>query len=98
MLTWALIYPIDVIKSIIQSDLSDNTLRQKDVFNRLIYEKGVSSLYKGISICLVRAFFVSAVFFNVNEFFKNYLKELNLNINCSNSDNNIIYNNIGNII
>jgi hypothetical protein len=80
MLTWALMYPIDVIKTIIQSDISDNTLKQRDVLNKLIKEKGISSLYKGISICLIRAFFVSAVFFNVNEFFKIYLKELSLNL------------------
>ena len=81
MITWGLVYPIDVIKTKIQGDLSDDTKKQKEILKGFINDKGFSSLYRGMSTCLVIAFFVNCVFFYVDEFFSNYLKKLNLNYN-----------------
>lgn len=68
-------YPMDVMKTLIQSDKGENTLRQKEVIKRLLAKNGFFALFKGVETCLVRAFLVNAVFFYVNEIFSNYLKE-----------------------
>jgi hypothetical protein len=81
MLIWSVVYPFDIIKTTIQSDLSNKTLKQKEILLKFINDKGFFSLYNGMSTCLIRAFFVNAVFFYVNEFLENYLKNLNLKIN-----------------
>jgi len=76
MITWGLVYPIDVIKTKIQGDLSEKTLRQKETLIRFISDNGFCALYKGMSLCLLRAFSINAIFFYVNEFCVNYLKNL----------------------
>lgn len=70
-----MIYPIDLMKTIIQGDRSEVTLRQKDILKKIINDKGYLSLYKGMTTCVTRAFFVNGVFFYVNETCSIYLKQ-----------------------
>ena len=60
MSSWLLTYPLDTIKTRIQSNSSKS-------FNRFII---MGNLFKGLNICLIRAFFVNSVGFYTYEYFK----------------------------
>jgi hypothetical protein len=68
--TWALVYPVDVIKTRIQT--ADLNMRSKDrrVFRlgrQLVRENGWKYLYRGLGVTMVRAFPVNAIIFPVYE-------------------------------
>lgn len=66
--TWALAYPFDTLKTHLQTlpaSAGSHERGMLTVAQRLVYEHGVSSLYRGLSTCLVRAFPVNAVTFLV---------------------------------
>ena len=66
--TWALAYPFDTLKTHLQTlpaSAGSHERGMLTVAQRLVSEHGVSSLYRGLSTCLVRAFPVNAVTFLV---------------------------------
>ncbi|XP_015433086.1 PREDICTED: mitochondrial basic amino acids transporter-like [Dufourea novaeangliae] len=62
--SWALTYPIDVIKSRIQAN-GDRYTGMIDCFRRSVRTEGYSCLYKGLSSTILRAFPTNAVTFTV---------------------------------
>ena len=61
--TWTLLYPVDLVKTKIQSDSLDNPKYKNsvDCFRQMLKEgKGIKSFYLGFDIMIVRAFFVNA--------------------------------------
>jgi len=69
-LTWMIIYPLDVIKSRIQTGPLERELRRGmwTVGRDIVEEKGWRGLFRGLGITLVRAFPVNAIIFPVYEF------------------------------
>ncbi|OLY82778.1 Mitochondrial ornithine transporter 1 [Smittium mucronatum] len=81
ILSWLIIFPIDLVKSVYQKDLltdssSKKTYRQ--VFLQIKKEYGFKGFYRGISVTLFRAFPLHALNFTVYEYMKerisNYYK------------------------
>lgn len=69
-LTWGIAYPVDVIKSRIQTaplNTPREDLRILSMAKKIIAERGVAYLYRGISVTLVRAFPVNGTIFPVYE-------------------------------
>jgi solute carrier family 25 (mitochondrial carnitine/acylcarnitine transporter), member 20/29 len=68
--SWALVYPIDTIKTA-QQGMRDcrhpQALSMAKKAAALYKEAGVSRFYRGISVCMIRAFSVNAVIFPVYE-------------------------------
>lgn len=64
---WLSIYPIDVIKSSVQSDHSDPTKRKYsgmiDAARKIHAEHGVKGYFRGIAPCLARSFPANAATF-----------------------------------
>lgn len=75
MCYWMAIYPIDCIKSRMQSDnLSNPTFKgTRQTFLYLSRNYGVASLFKGLGPCLVRAPLVNSAAFAFNELFIKYI-------------------------
>lgn len=70
-LTWAIVYPIDLIKSKVQTAPLDTPFRELRMWNigRAIVEKnGFRYLFRGLGITLIRAFPVNGTIFPVYEF------------------------------
>lgn len=70
-LTWALAYPVDVIKSRVQTaslDTPFSQLRMGKIGAELVRQHGVRYLYRGLGITLVRAFPVNGTIFPVYEY------------------------------
>jgi Mitochondrial carrier protein len=70
-LTWALVYPVDVIKSQIQTAPLDTPLRDLrmwTVAQAIVSRHGYRYLFRGLGITLVRAFPVNGTIFPVYEF------------------------------
>ena len=76
MITWGSTYPFDTVKTIMQGSKCGENLKQMEVFNTLIYNYGIVSLYKGLTTTLIRAFFTNAVIFYVNELCQSFFKNL----------------------
>jgi len=75
-LSWASIYPIDVIKTRIQtSPLECSTPRMRTMWKILIREGGVKALFRGIGITVFRAFAVNGIIFPVYEFVSMQLED-----------------------
>jgi hypothetical protein len=55
-LAWALVFPIDVCKSRMQTDHAKETPALSTVMRRVLREEGVGALYRGCSAALMRAF------------------------------------------
>eukprot|EP01130_Rhizamoeba_saxonica_P011035 TRINITY_DN4569_c0_g1_i1.p1 TRINITY_DN4569_c0_g1~~TRINITY_DN4569_c0_g1_i1.p1 ORF type:complete len:214 (+),score=20.64 TRINITY_DN4569_c0_g1_i1:329-970(+) len=72
---WLTMYPVDVVKSRIQSDHLDPRKRQyknmRHVFRSIYRTEGMAGFYKGFSICMLRSFPVNALSFVVYERAKN---------------------------
>ena len=69
-LSWAVIYPIDVIKSRVQTAPLDAPWSQRSMaaITRRIFEiNGGRSLYRGVVLTVIRAFPVNAIIFSVYE-------------------------------
>jgi len=64
-LTWAIVYPVDVIKTHIQT--SNKTMGLISTTRQLVQQHGVRYLFRGLSIALVRAFPVNGTIFPVYE-------------------------------
>lgn len=63
-LSWAIVYPIDLIKSRIQAlplDCSKNERSTMQIGKNILQESGWKALYRGFGITVVRAFPVNAV-------------------------------------
>jgi solute carrier family 25 carnitine/acylcarnitine transporter 20/29 len=70
-LTWAIVYPIDVIKTTVQTAALDAPLSTLSIFNvgkRLAAQHGWRYLWRGLGITLIRAFPVNGTIFPVYEF------------------------------
>jgi len=69
--SWIMIYPIDVIKTRIQTapmDAPPQTLKMIPVGTAIIQQHGWRSLFRGLSVTLFRAFPVNMIIFPVYEF------------------------------
>jgi len=70
-LTWAIVYPIDVIKSWVQTaplDTPFRDLRMYTVGKAIVEKNGIRYLFRGLGITLIRAFPVNGTIFPVYEF------------------------------
>ena len=70
-ITWGIVYPVDVIKSQIQTaplDKPFRELRMVTVGQDLVARHGVRYLFRGLGITLIRAFPVNGTIFPVYEF------------------------------
>lgn len=69
---WTVVYPIDVIKTRIQTSSFDSTRPQDRkiwfVANQIIKERGIRSMFRGLGITIARAFPVNGIIFPVYEF------------------------------
>ncbi|KAJ1556514.1 Mitochondrial carrier protein ymc2, partial [Cladochytrium tenue] len=74
---WLVIYPIDVVKSKIQTDSLDRASRQftssLDCFRKVWAREGTAGLYRGFGTCLLRAGPANAVTFVTYEAAMNFL-------------------------
>jgi solute carrier family 25 (mitochondrial carnitine/acylcarnitine transporter), member 20/29 len=69
IVTWASIYPLDVIKTRIQAEGWKDRWTKRNRFSRnsfamgriLFKEEGLQALYRGLTVCSIRAFFVNAI-------------------------------------
>lgn len=70
IITWASIYPLDVIKTRIQAEAwnvgqadrpRSTTSGASTVARTILTQVGVKGLYRGLMVCSVRAFFVNAI-------------------------------------
>jgi solute carrier family 25 carnitine/acylcarnitine transporter 20/29 len=71
ILAWGVSYPFDTMKTIIQG--RDGEIKQYALLKELVCNSGINSLFKGLSPALVRAFFVNAAVFYLNEILHLYL-------------------------
>ena len=77
-ISWFITHPLDTVKTIIQmGDLKENTLRQKEVIDKLCQEgflKGIISSYRGGLPSVLCQVLACSTFFIVYELMKNELK------------------------
>ena len=71
---WGVPYPIDTIKSTIQTLPKDSKHTMLSVGRQIIREQGVKGLYRGFSVTMVRACPGNAVCFMVTEQIANSIK------------------------
>jgi solute carrier family 25 carnitine/acylcarnitine transporter 20/29 len=70
-LTWAIVYPFDVIKTQIQTapiDTPKNERTISAVFSKIVKEHGWKHLFRGLSVTCLRAFPVNGIIFPVYEY------------------------------
>ena len=70
-LTWGIVYPVDVIKTRIQTAPLDATSQELGVVritSQIIAQHGWRYLFRGLSVALIRAFPVNGTIFPVYEF------------------------------
>jgi len=75
-LTWALIYPFDVIKTRIQTAPLDTPIEKRRIvfiFRQVMHEHGWRFFFRGLGVTLLRAFPVNAIIFPVYEITLEYL-------------------------
>lgn len=69
--TWSLIFPADTLKSIAQTEpLAPSKRRYTgyfDMVSKVVKKHGIKHLYRGLDVCLMRAFPVNAVTFSCYE-------------------------------
>lgn len=74
---WAMIFPIDTTKSLIQKDVVQNIFRKRDGLkpNPLVSRKIVVNrlMYRGLGISVTRSFIVNMVFFSTFEFLMSHI-------------------------
>lgn len=78
-ISWGVIYPVDVIKSIIQTspiNTPKHQLTTSYVAMNILKERGFLFFYKGLSITIFRAFPVNAATFYVYELLQKYFRQL----------------------
>lgn len=78
---WLVVFPLDCLKSIEQTDslLKDKRLYKGylDLVSKVVKRDGFANLYKGLDVCLMRAFPVNAVTFLFYEIARNEINQLN---------------------
>lgn len=74
-ITWGFIYPIDVIKTHIQTSKFSQQVSIFGVARKIIQTHGWKHLFRGITITLVRAFPVNGTIFPVYEFTLMHIKD-----------------------
>lgn len=70
-LTWAMIYPFDVIKTKIQTSPLDTPAAERTILNvgrNIVRKNGVRALFRGLDVTIIRAFPVNATVFPVYEY------------------------------
>mmetsp|Transcript_8435 Transcript_8435/g.17556 ORF Transcript_8435/g.17556 Transcript_8435/m.17556 type:complete len:352 (+) Transcript_8435:165-1220(+) len=70
-LTWAIVYPFDVIKTQIQTAPIDTPRQERTiaaVYATIVKENGSKHLFRGLSVTCARAFPVNAIIFPVYEY------------------------------
>ena len=70
-LTWIMIYPFDIIKTRIQTAPMDTPLEKRRLLRvgrDIVRKEGVSALFRGLNVTIMRAFPVNAIVFPVYEF------------------------------
>ena len=70
-LTWAVIYPFDVIKTKIQTFPMDTPLEKRRIFavgQDIVQKRGFSALFRGLNVTIIRAFPVNGIIFPVYEY------------------------------
>lgn len=78
-LTWAVIYPFDIIKTRIQTAPIDTPLQERRILTvarNAIETGGVKSLFRGLNITVIRAFPVNGIIFPVYEYILMKITEL----------------------
>lgn len=78
-LTWAVIYPFDIIKTRIQTGPIDAPLEERRIYavaRNMVQKSGVKSLFRGLNITVIRAFPVNAIIFPVYEYVLMKISEL----------------------
>ena len=80
LLFWLLFFPIDVIKSSIQSDSPQKELRRyngvADAYRKLYAEGGYKRFYQGFSPCMMRAMPANAVYCLILRSYQNTFNDL----------------------
>ena len=70
--TWMLVYPVDVIKTRIQTSSFDSMrLQDRKIWHagkQIIRERGLRSMFNGLGVTVARAFPVNGIIFPVYEF------------------------------
>lgn len=77
-LTWAIIYPFDVIKTRIQTSSLDTPIEKRRImyiYRQIMQEHGWRFFFRGLGVTLLRAFPVNAIIFPVYEFTLEHLTE-----------------------
>ena len=75
-ITWAVVYPVDVVKTQIQTTSLDSPVSFVGSTRHLVARHGWSVLFRGLGITLFRAFPVNGTIFPVYEFTLNHLGNL----------------------
>lgn len=80
--TWGLIFPLDTLKSVAQTEPLSAEKRQYsgyfDMARSFIKRNGFRGLYRGLNVCLLRAFPVNAVTFSCYELARDAADKVNL--------------------
>jgi solute carrier family 25 carnitine/acylcarnitine transporter 20/29 len=71
VVTWAISYPFDTLKTIIQGQKVKMT--QLQAFKIVQAERGIAGLFDGLKPALIRAYFANAIIFYTNEICHCYL-------------------------
>jgi hypothetical protein len=70
-LTWIMIYPFDIIKTKIQTAPMDTPVEKRRILavgQDIVRREGVSALFRGLNVTIIRAFPVNAIVFPVYEY------------------------------
>lgn len=70
-LTWIMIYPFDIIKTKIQTAPMDTPIEKRRILaigQDIVRREGVSALFRGLNVTVIRAFPVNAIVFPVYEY------------------------------
>ena len=70
-LTWAMIYPFDIIKTKIQTWPMDTPVEKRRIWavgSDIVRREGVTALFRGLTVTVIRAFPVNATIFPVYEY------------------------------
>lgn len=74
--TWAIVYPVDVIKTRIQTSPMDTPVSFLGAGRQIVRQHGWRTMFRGLGITLIRAFPVNGTIFPVYEFTLNHISNL----------------------